>query len=123
MGMGLLDPCNLTARGQRHRLQAPPRRPLCPALLSHYRLRKLALTHAFLIALPLHACRVCAYRAIVDARIGALWTPGSDHCGRRDRPRGHRDRGIVDAEIAVVDGEIGHVDTEIGSVDGVTGCR
>lgn len=63
----------------------------------------------------------CARRAIVDARIGALWTPGSGHCGQRNRPRGHRDRGIVDAEIAIVDGEIGVVDAEVGSVDGVIG--
>jgi len=63
----------------------------------------------------------CAHRPIVDARIGALWTPGSGHCGQRDRPRGHRNRGIVDAEIAVVDGEIGIVNAEIGSVDSVLG--
>jgi hypothetical protein len=56
----------------------------------------------------------CAYRAIVDTGIAALWTPGSRHCGHRDRPREHRDHGIVDGEIGVVDGEIAVVNAEIG---------
>jgi hypothetical protein len=57
----------------------------------------------------------CAYRAIVDAGIGRLWTPGSADCGQPDRPIVNTEIGIVNTEIGIVNAEIGIVNAEIGA--------